>query len=145
MGRWSSSPAAQGNVYPLEPIDTVYGLGTVKLVPLEACAPESGSWFADDRYVAPVFVTLVTVKVTFAVFVLILPLVKGHVPMDGPVVAVVHERVLPLVSPVLQVPVTVAPLTRAWFWSCTVAVTVALHRLAGGAGRLALVPSRSPM
>ena len=64
-----------------------YYFVTVILVPLLS---PSGSWFLVASYVAPLSTTLLTLKLTLLVFLLIRPLVIEHLP----VLSVVHETVL---------------------------------------------------
>ena len=82
-----------------------YGLFTLMAVPLLSL---SGSWFADDWYVLPAIVTLVTVKVTDF---LVLRLRPGanmmHVPLP-PRSPVVHVLDASAPAP-FHVPTTVAP------------------------------------
>src|SRR5262245_17671344 len=92
----------------------------------------SGSLLLDGTYVAPLAVTLVTVKVVLIFDLLRLPVVTLHVPP-----AVLHEA-LPE-KPPLQVPLTVAPDTSAEFASRTVIVTDAVHVFLD----VAVLPSRS--
>src|SRR3989337_2277163 len=61
-GRRSPGSPCRGEGFPLESVGTVYGLGTVMLVPLEFCGAASGSWFAAGKYVGPAPVRLVTEK-----------------------------------------------------------------------------------
>ena len=64
-----------------------YGLAIVIVVPLLS---PSGSWFLVLSYVAPLSATLLTLKLTLLVFLLMRPLVIEHLP----VLSVVHETVL---------------------------------------------------
>ncbi|HSV98577.1 MAG TPA: hypothetical protein VLI39_00285 [Sedimentisphaerales bacterium] len=84
-------------------------------------ATEFAAGFSDASYVYPALTMLVTEKVALATVVEKLD-EKLHVPVV-PVVAVTAE-------PGYQVPVTVAPETRAPVSSFTVTVTVAFHVLA---------------
>jgi hypothetical protein len=88
------------------------------LVPLLSL---SGSWLSDELYTYPVFTKDDIVKVTFVIWVDIEDLPRVHFPL----VSVVHV-VLPVV-PSLQIPVTLMPLIRSWFWSWTVTATAGIH------------------